>query len=74
MPVTDDLLERPAEHSWQHHAKCHEAGANCVMRGLVLSFRHQDHEQHICRKAKPVPELLECHCRIDQNEIVRLDL
>lgn len=43
-----------AEHTRNHHAEGHEAGADGIVRGLVLPFRGEDHEQHIGGEPEPV--------------------
>src|SRR4051794_5837727 len=72
MLVADNILKPAAEHARQHHAQCHEASANGVMGGFMLSSSNINHVEHVTGKAEAVTELFKGNADIYQDEIVRL--
>ena len=42
--VAGHLLYPAGYHSWEHHAQCHETGADCIVGGLLFAGTEQHHE------------------------------
>ena len=57
--VTDCFLKITCKHARNHHAQCHEGGADGVVRRLEFPFGKVHHVEHIGRESESVAELLD---------------
>ena len=66
--VADSLLQPAGSHSGQHHAKCHEAGANCVVRRLVFAFGEVNEIEHVGSEPESIAKLLDEYADMDYQQ------
>ena len=72
MRITKLLLQPAAPHSGQHHAQRHEAGADGVMRRLMLAARDVNHVEKKRGGTEAVAELFDGDARANCKQISRL--
>ena len=66
--ITDTLLQRTSEESWNHHRESHESCAEGIVGRLVLALTIIYKVEHIGREAEAVAKLLDEDTHIDDEE------
>ena len=59
VPVADEFLYPAGHHAGEHHAECHEAGAEGVVGSLLLACAEEHHEVGEDGETKAVAQLLD---------------
>ena len=56
--VTNCFLDITCKHAGNHHAQCHEGGADGIVRGFEFTFGEVHHIEHVGCETEAVAELL----------------
>ena len=69
--VTDLFLNPAGDGTGQHHAECHEAGAEGIVGSLVRPGTELYHKEGEGCETEPVAELLDGHAGGDEGDVRR---